>query len=93
LLQVLHGVGFQSTLFGKFSATSPDATQHSKIFQVSFTDAKRSDSENSPNARPSCLDVYLLWKELRYSGKAVAEDHPDDANFRPDANSPESDFE
>jgi hypothetical protein len=35
----------------------------------------------------------MLWEESHYSGKAVAEDRPDEANFRPDANSSESEFE
>jgi hypothetical protein len=52
-----------------------------------------SDSEDHPDARPSRLDVVLLWEESLYFGKAVAEDRPDEANFRPDANSLESNFE
>jgi hypothetical protein len=58
-----------------------------------FTDAERSDSEDRPDTRPSRPDVVLLWEESRYSGKAVAENRPNKANFRPDSNLPESDFE
>jgi hypothetical protein len=53
----------------------------------------KSDSEDRPNARPSRLDVYLLWAESNSSGKAVIEDRPDEANFRPDTNLLESKFE
>jgi hypothetical protein len=74
-------------------ATRPNATQHSRIFRVSFTDAEMSDSEDRPDAQPSHSNVVLLWEESCYSGKAVAEDRPYKANFRLDANSPESDFE
>jgi len=73
-------------------ATSPDATLCSRIFRVSFTDPKRSDSEDHPDARSSCPDVVLFWEELCYSGKAVVEDRPDEANFRPDAPHPEFEF-
>jgi hypothetical protein len=41
-------------------ATSPDTTQCSRISWVSFTDAERSDSEDSSN-------MVLLWEESRYS--------------------------
>jgi hypothetical protein len=74
-------------------ATLPDATQHFRIFQVSFTDTKRSDSEDRQDARLSPLDVDLLWKESTYFGKAVTEDYPNEANFRPYANLSESEFE
>jgi hypothetical protein len=52
-----------------------------------------SDTEDRPDARPSRPNVVLLWEELRYSGKAVAEDRPDEANFHPNPPQPESDFE
>jgi hypothetical protein len=49
-----------------------DATQCSRIFEVSFTDVERSDSVDR-------LDEVLFWEELCYLGKAVAEDHLDAA--------------
>jgi hypothetical protein len=58
------------------STRRPDATYRSRIFRVSFTDAKISDSEDCPDARPSRPDVVLLWEELCYSGKVVAKDRP-----------------
>jgi hypothetical protein len=73
-------------------ATCSEATQHSRIFWVSFTNAKRSDNEVCPDARPNRLDVVLFWEESRYSGKAVAEDCLDKAIFRSDAPQPESEF-
>jgi hypothetical protein len=66
-------------------ATRLDATQRSRIFRVSFTNTKRSYSEDHPDTRPSRPNVVLFWEESRYSRKAVAEDHLDEANFRPDA--------
>jgi hypothetical protein len=67
-------------------ATRPDATLSSRIFWVSFTDAERSDSEDHS-------DVDLLWEESSYSGKVVAEDRPNEANFRLEANLSESEIE
>jgi hypothetical protein len=60
-------------------ATRPEATQCSRIFGVSFRDAKRSDNVVLPDARSSRSDAFLFWKELRYSGKAIAEDRSDAA--------------
>jgi hypothetical protein len=55
--------------------------QHSRIFRVSFTNAERSDSEDSPGAQPSCLNVVLLWEESRDSGKVAAEDRLDEGKL------------
>jgi hypothetical protein len=65
-------------------ATCPDATQCSRIFRVSFTDAEMSDSEHP--------DVVLLSEESHYSGKAVVEDPPNKANFRPKTTQPKFEF-
>jgi len=54
---------------------------------------ERSDSEDRPEARPSRLDVDLLWEESSYFGKVVLEDGPDEAIFRSDSNLSESEFE
>jgi hypothetical protein len=62
-------------------AISLNATLHSRIFQVSFTDAERSDSEDCPIAQPSHLDMVLLWVESCYSGKAVTEDCLDEGKL------------
>jgi hypothetical protein len=53
---------------------------------------ERSDSEDRPDARPSCPDMVLLWEESRYSRKAITEDRLNKANFRSNAPQPESEF-
>jgi hypothetical protein len=73
--------------------TRQDATQRSRIFWVSFTDAKRSDGEDRLEARPSHQDVVLLWEESHYSGKAVAKDRSDETNFCLDADLPKSEIQ
>jgi len=55
-------------------ATRLDATQCSRIFWASFTNAKMSDSEDHLDAQSSRPDAVLFWEDLRYSGKLVAED-------------------
>jgi hypothetical protein len=47
------------------------------ILGLSFTNAKKSDNVDHPNARSISPNVVLFWEELRYSGKAVAEDRPE----------------
>jgi hypothetical protein len=68
--------------------TRPDATQRSRIFWVYFMNAERSDNEDCTDARPSHPYLVLLWEESCCSGKAVAEDRPEDANFNLDAKLP-----
>jgi hypothetical protein len=58
-------------------ATHLDATQCSKIFWVSFTNAERSDNIDRPDVRPSRPNEALFWEELRYSGKVITEDRSD----------------
>jgi len=55
-------------------ATHPDATQCSRIFWVSFTDAEKSDNIDRPDARSCLPDTVLFWEEYRYSRKVVTED-------------------
>jgi hypothetical protein len=74
-------------------ATHLDATHHSRIFWVSFTDAERSDGEDRPDAQPNHLAMVLFWEELLYSRKAVAEDRSDEGKFLSECYWPESDFE
>jgi hypothetical protein len=56
-------------------------------------DAEMSNNEDCSDAWLSRPNVVLLWEESRYSGKEVVKGRPDEANFPPDANSPEFDFE
>jgi hypothetical protein len=57
-------------------ATCLDATQCSRIFRVSFTNAERSDRVDCQDAQSCHLDVVLFLEELRYSRKVVAKDRP-----------------
>jgi hypothetical protein len=57
------------------------------------SNAEMSYSEDCPNTRPSRPDVDLIRIELRYFWKAIAEDRPNVAIFRPDARQPESDIQ
>jgi hypothetical protein len=61
------------------AATHPDNTQYSRIFGVSFTNAKMSDSVDRLDAQSSCPDAVLFWEEYHFSGKAVVEDRSDAA--------------
>jgi hypothetical protein len=82
-------------LFGKFLqdvATCPDATQRARIFQVSFTNEERIDSENRSGVRPSRSNMVLFCEQSCYSGKKVAENSPNEAIFLPDAPQLESEF-
>jgi hypothetical protein len=67
-------------------ATPPNASQCSRIFQVSFTDAKMSDSVDHLEAWSSRPDAVLFWEELRYSEKVVAEDCLDATRQSPNLN-------
>jgi hypothetical protein len=62
-------------------ATRPDTTQYSRIFWVSFTDAKKSDSVDRLDVRSSRPDALLFWEELCNSEKAIVEDRPDAAKW------------
>jgi len=56
------------------------------------TVSKSFSVEDIRTSRQHCPDVDLLWEELHYSGKAVTEDRPDEANFYPNAPQLESEF-
>jgi hypothetical protein len=66
-------------------ATCPDAIQYSRIFGFPIQAQKGVTGK-------TVRDVDLLWEVLHYSQKAIAEDRPDEAIFRPDAPQPESEF-
>jgi hypothetical protein len=83
---------FSRHLFGKFLQDVWMTWQHVQTLPSVPTNAERSDSDDHLDAQPSCLDVVLFRDESRYSGKAVAEDHPDESNFCPDPPQPESEF-
>jgi hypothetical protein len=70
----------------EYVATRLDATQCSRIFRVSFTDAKMSDSIDRSDARSSRPNMVLFWEEYYHSRKAVANDHPDATRQSPKLN-------
>jgi hypothetical protein len=58
------------------------------VFQnilVFHSNAERSYSEDHPKARSSCPNVDLIKIELCYFWMDIVENHPDVANFRPEA--------
>jgi hypothetical protein len=95
-IMVQHGVGFQkSTLFGNSLQAVQTTWQHvrtmssiSEYSRVSFERGK-DFSEDRPDARSSRPDVNLIKIGLRCFWKDIAENHPDVANFCPDARQPE----
>jgi hypothetical protein len=91
-INIQQGVGFQkSTLFGKSLQAVRTTWQHvrtmSNISEYSGVPFKRGKdfSEDHPNARSSRPDMNLIKIELHYFRKDIAENRPDEANFRLDA--------
>jgi hypothetical protein len=95
-ISIQQGVGFQkSTLLGKSLQAVRTTWQHirtmSSILEYSRVSFERGKnfSEDRPDARSSHPEVNLIKIELRYFWKDIAENRPDEANFRLDARQPE----
>jgi len=96
-INIQQGVCFQkSTLFGKSLQAVRTTWQHIRTMSGSSEYSKvpfergRDFSGDRPDARSSRPDVNLIKIELHYFWKDIAENHPDVANFRPDARQPDS---
>jgi hypothetical protein len=96
-ISIQQWVGFQkSTLLGslyKPSGRRGNTSRRYPAFQnipVFRSNAERSCSEDHLDTRPSLPDLDLIRIELRCFWKAITEDRPDVANFRPEARQPES---
>jgi hypothetical protein len=95
-VSIQQGVQFQkSTLFGKSLQALRTTWQHVRMMSSSSEysrvpfEREKDFSEDRPDARSSCPDVNLIKIELRCFWKDIAENRPDEVNFRPDARQPE----
>jgi hypothetical protein len=81
--------------FCKTSGRRGNMSERCPAFQnisVFCSNAEKSYSEDLPDAQPSRFRRIPVKERFTLFWKAVAEDRPDEANFRPDARQPESQF-